>query len=99
VDELLQAAARAVNGPRGAQYGPPEVNLGQRTARLFTAYLSDLGISRPLDGRDVAALMILVKLARVQEGDGVQLDTWQDVAGYAATGWRCVAPPEGTERP
>jgi hypothetical protein len=91
VDELLTEAARAVNGPRGAQYGTPEVNLGERTARLFTAYLADLGISRPLDGRDVSALMILVKVARLQEGDGDQRDSWQDIAGYAATGWRCSA--------
>lgn len=87
--ELLEAAAAAVEGPRGAQYGPPEVNLGERTARLFTAYLKDLGITRDLDGRDVSALLILLKLARVQQGDGDQLDTWQDIAGYAATGWRC----------
>ena len=88
--ELLEDAAAAVTGPRANQYGPPSVNLGERTARLFTAYLSDLGITRPLDGRDVAALLVLVKLARLQEGDGDQRDTWQDVAGYAATGWECA---------
>jgi hypothetical protein len=87
--ELLEAAAAAVEGPRGAQYGPPRINLGERTARLFTAYLRDLGLTRDLDGRDVAALLILMKVARLQEGNGAQQDTWQDIAGYAATGWEC----------
>ena len=88
--DLLNDAADAVQGPRAGQYGPPNVNLGERTARLFTAYLQDLGITRPLDGRDVSALLVLVKVARLQEGDGAQQDTWQDIAGYAATGWECV---------
>lgn len=92
--ELLDAAADAVVGPRGAQYGPPTVNLGLRTARLWTAYLRDLGVTRELDGRDVSALLILMKVARLQQGNGAQQDTWQDIAGYAATGWECSRPTE-----
>jgi hypothetical protein len=89
---LLEDAADAVVGPRADDYGPPEVNLGQRTARLWTAYLIDLGLGRPLDGRDVSALMILLKLARLQQTGSLpeQRDSWVDVAGYAATGWTCV---------
>lgn len=89
MSRLLHNAAAAVDGPRGDQYGPPRVNLGERTARLWTAYLADLGIRRPIDGRDVSALLLLMKVARLQEGTGAQEDTWQDIAGYAATGWEC----------
>lgn len=70
---------------RCSQYGPPAVNLGERTARLFTAYLKDLGITRDIDGRDVANLMILLKVARLQH-DPNQPDSWDDIAGYAHTG-------------
>jgi hypothetical protein len=89
---LLADALRATTGDRQGQYGPPAVNLEERTARLFTAYLADLGVKRPLDGRDVCNLMMLVKIARLQQSDSLptQRDTFLDIAGYAAAGWECV---------
>lgn len=95
---MLREAADAVEGPRAGMYGPPQINLHERTARLFTAYLSDLGIRRPLDGRDVSNLMILVKVARLQQDDSVheQHDSWRDIAGYAATGFECSVRDTGT---
>jgi hypothetical protein len=70
---------------RGETYGPPSLNLGERTARLWTAYLKDLGIVRDIDGRDVANLMILLKMARLQHRPDHE-DSWRDMSGYAETG-------------
>jgi hypothetical protein len=36
---LLAEAAKATEGPRGRDYGTPAVNLGERTADLWDAYL------------------------------------------------------------
>lgn len=88
--EILDAAAKCVNGDRDEQYGAPEDSFG-RIARFWNEYLHDR--SQPsayadrcfISHRDVAAMLVLVKIARIA-GGRLHLDNWIDLAGYAACG-------------
>lgn len=81
--DLLRSALAATTGARRDDYGTAEENLG-RTARLMDAYLD--GMDRPIDVGDVAALMILVKVARLRQSPDHE-DTLMDIAGYASAAW------------
>ena len=75
----LEMAAQIVRQDRQNDYGTPEDNFG-RIARLWGAYL---GTS--VDQHDVAAMMALVKVARIATSPA-KADNWIDLAGYAACG-------------
>lgn len=87
-DELLNAAKQCVCHDRNNQYGSPEDNF-KTIAYLWTNYLNAgnalRGVGICLRAKDVAAMMILLKVARVATGSGSQ-DNWIDLAGYAACG-------------
>ena len=74
--DVLDEAAQIISSDRNSTYGEPEDNLG-RIAALWTVYLE-----RPVSPRDVAWLMVLVKVAR--EVHAPHDDNPVDVAGYAA---------------
>ena len=90
--ELLEEAAKITNGERQDHYGKPEDNF-TTIAKMWTAYLLPA-----LDGRsvcilsaaDVAAMMILLKVARTAKDAG-HLDSWVDIAGYASCGGEIVS--------
>lgn len=63
--------------------GAPE-NSFKRIAELWTAYLG-----YDVAPHDVAALMALLKLARIKRAPDDR-DSWLDLAGYAACGSDCV---------
>ena len=77
--DTLNRAAEAINGERQQSYGNPEDNFG-RIASMWSSYLG-IDIKR----KDVAAMMILVKIARVSSNQ-YKDDNWVDIAGYAACG-------------
>lgn len=77
--ELLETARKTVCGEREQDYGSPE-NSFQRIAEFWGTYLN-----QQITPVDVAAMMALLKLARVAEGHG-KADNWVDLAGYAACG-------------
>ena len=77
--DVLSTAVRCVCGDREQDYGSPE-NSFETIAALWSAYLR-----RAIDSKDVAAMMILLKTARVATGHG-KADNWVDIAGYAACG-------------
>nr|DAH47782.1 MAG TPA: hypothetical protein [Caudoviricetes sp.] len=77
--ELLETARKTVCGDREQDYGSPE-NSFQRIAEFWRTYLN-----QQITPVDVAAMMALLKLARVAEGHG-KADNWVDLAGYAACG-------------
>lgn len=83
--EILTRAAEIVNGEREQQYGKPEDNFAQIAAHWTQHVLGRYGVRIPFDGKDVAAMMIAVKLARISTGAG-KGDNWIDIAGYAACG-------------
>lgn len=77
--EALNMAEAAINGERDEMYGSPDQNFG-RIAKLWSVYLNV-----PIMPADVANMMILLKVARLRHTPGV-LDSWLDIAGYAACG-------------
>lgn len=80
-EELLEKARICVCGEREQDYGTPENNFGV-IADLWSDYLQT-----QIDRRDVAAMMILLKVARIANSYcGGTDDTWVDIAGYAACG-------------
>jgi hypothetical protein len=86
--DLLHEVAEIVGGERSKNYGPPSVNLDQRTAELWNAYFN-VKPDAVIKGVDVCNLMILLKMARIMEDDGVK-DNYADIAGYAAAAWEIV---------
>lgn len=89
---ILEAAERCVCGDRDQQYGSPEASF-EAIADLWGSYLwnkHDLGQQRGvgknfISPEDVAAMMVLFKMARVATGS-YKADSWIDAAGYAACG-------------
>ena len=88
--EILEKASACVCGERDQQYGKPEDSFGL-IARLWNDYLQcaeTKGATVRLDiisSRDVAAMLALLKIARIRGGQK-HPDNWVDIAGYAACG-------------
>lgn len=81
--DILDAAAKCVNGDRDRQYGSPEDSF-QLVASFWNAYLG-IPNGEGIKPRDVAAMMALLKIARIS-GPACNSDNWIDLAGYAACG-------------
>lgn len=75
--QILDEASRIVCG--GREYGTPEDNFAE-IAALWSVYLRT-----KLKPKDVAVLMMLMKIARIKTGNA-KSDNWIDIAGYAACG-------------
>lgn len=84
-NEVLNAALAAVDR-RPKSYGPPEQNF-ERIALMWSTYLYSVKGSGvvSIGLTDVAAMMILMKVARLIETPD-HADSWVDIAGYAACG-------------
>lgn len=78
--EILAEAEKCVCSDRNLQYGEPEDNFNT-IAKFWSAFL-DIHITAP----QVAAMMILMKTARIKASAGRDKDSWIDVVGYAACG-------------
>lgn len=83
--EILEAAKRCVCGDREQDYGSPEKNF-EVIADLWADYLQARGVEIDfLEPKDVAAMLALLKIARIASGHAKE-DNWIDLAGYAACG-------------
>ena len=82
-EEVLSRAQACVSGDREQDYGSPEKNFGT-IALLWSVYLQRLGRGY-LEDKDVAAMLALLKIARIASGNAKE-DNWIDLAGYAACG-------------
>lgn len=94
--DLLRQALEITTGDRSRAYGHASENLG-RTARLMQAYCE--GMDREFTIGDVAAMMVLVKLARLHQSPD-HYDSLLDIAGYVSAAWDGIstgmdAPPTG----
>lgn len=91
--EILQAAERCVCGDRDQDYGGPENSLAL-IAALWEPVIRESCVSPGADVRvepeTVALLMALLKIARATANPG-HLDSWVDLAGYAACGGEIAA--------
>ena len=91
-EAVIQATERAVMSDRNADYAPPEQNF-QRIADLWNLYLEGRSTITPYD---TAIMMVLVKVARIQQSPHL-LDHLVDIAGYAACAADVIPPAPGTE--
>lgn len=83
--EILDQAATAVTKDRNDSYGEPE-DVFCYIAQMWSSYLNRQGLlTDVLDSVDVAAMMVLLKVARINPG-APHADNWVDIAGYAACG-------------
>lgn len=89
-EEILTQAKTCVCGDREQDYGSPENNF-ETIAVLWSTYIR---AARPeskdrtfneLEAKDVAAMLALLKIARIATGHA-KGDNWVDLAGYAACG-------------
>lgn len=84
-EEILAAAKKCVCGDREQDYGSPERNF-QTIANLWEDYLASKGhVVVDIAPPDVAAMLALLKIARIASGHA-KGDNWIDLAGYAACG-------------
>ena len=91
-EQVLSAARACVCGDREQDYGSPENNF-RTIASLWNSYLYGAGLMenptphvwKGLKPKDVAALLALLKVARIA-GNRPKQDNWIDLAGYAACG-------------
>lgn len=73
---ILQEAESLINGPRQDEYGPPDDSF-RRIASLWSDYLNFA-----IGPRDVAVMMVLLKLCRLKYSCYSNLDSAVDAAGY-----------------
>lgn len=86
--DILESADKCVNGDRDESYGSPE-NSFFTIAQFWNTYLTSRGGNyesfMAIDEKDVAAMLSLLKIARIAGGK-YKTDNWVDLAGYAACG-------------
>lgn len=84
-NRVLSEAERCVCGQREQDYGTPE-NSFHKIGTFWTAYLN---YAVKIDAEDVAAMMALLKIARISKNPQ-HMDSWVDLAGYAACGGEII---------
>ena len=90
---ILNAAREAVCTDRNRMYGEPEDSFGT-IADLWCCYVEKCCV---IDGcivlgsREVAEMMILFKMARLMTSTKPNLDSYADIAGYAACAGEVVS--------
>ena len=86
--DLLNEALHITSNDRNSAYGSPEDNF-QNIADYWTKYLTTLkGGDIVVSSQDVAHMMILMKIARLNTNPNHR-DSLVDIAGYAACGEDC----------
>lgn len=82
--ELLDLAKGAV-ADRGLNYGKPEDNFNRIAERWRSHIYNRFGVRISLDAVSVAIMCADLKIARLENAPS-HLDSWVDMAGYAACG-------------
>jgi hypothetical protein len=93
--ECLETALEIVMKDRQNDYGTPESNFAT-IAEYWTTYLNSRGLEGYVTGFDVAAMMALLKIARIASSPAKE-DNWVDLAGYAANGAEIAPKKVNTE--
>ena len=88
---VLKEAEKCVCGKREQDYGEPEDSF-QKIGTFWTAYLN---YAVKIDAEDVAAMMALLKIARISENPQ-HMDSWVDGCGYFACGGEIAGKEVGT---
>lgn len=78
---VTEEGMEMICGPRMEHYGPPQNNLND-IADAWTPYVTRaLDAKEKLDGTDVAAMMVILKVIR--QARGYHRDSTVDICGYA----------------
>lgn len=88
--KILSETEAIINGKRNADYGDPLTDF-TTTAAFWQNYLRRISERRgklEILPHDVAAMMMMLKLARLTWTPN-EKDHWKDAIGYAALGWEC----------
>ena len=85
-EDIIAEVAKCVSRERNASYGEPEDNF-RAIADFWNVYLTSRGVKLedPLNPKDIATMMGLLKIARIATGRG-EIDNFVDLAGYAVCG-------------
>lgn len=89
--DILKETAAIIDGERNVDYGEPFDDF-TTTAQFWSTYINRITIRRgqiSIEPHDVAAMMMLLKVARLTWTPNVK-DHWKDAIGYGACGWECV---------
>lgn len=78
--DIIRKAADIVGGDRNRSHGD-KMQSHQNIAALWNAYLEEV-LDRHLTPKDVAVMMVLLKVARTKTGE-FNLDDYIDMVGYA----------------
>lgn len=90
---ILKEANTIIYGDREKTYGHPSKNL-ETIARMWNAYTSAKNTdNHQLNAKDVAAMMVLLKTARLANNPEHR-DSLVDICGYAALIERCDETPK-----
>ena len=92
---VLKEANTIIYGDREKTYGHPSKNL-ETIATMWNAYVNAKSAGNSLNAKDVASMMILVKVARLAN-DPDHRDNIVDICGYAALIERCDETPTKEE--
>jgi hypothetical protein len=91
--DIAIKAAELIGGDREKTHGTKQTNF-ENIARLWNAwFINNGGLAGQLTGADVAKLMVLLKIARMESGE-FNPDDAVDAAGYAAIAGELGAPIE-----
>lgn len=96
-EQLLQQAIAITTADRNKSYGDPENNFHNIAVYWSQHLTASTGIEITLTPSDVAAMMMLMKLARLSTNPMHQ-DSVLDVAGYAACAADCIAAEQNKNR-
>jgi hypothetical protein len=89
---ILKEANTIIYGDREKTYGHPSKNL-ETIAKMWNAYTSAKNTdNHSLNAKDVAAMMVLLKTARLANNPEHR-DSLVDICGYAALIERCDEAP------
>ena len=81
--DCLDEAKATICGERQDVYGSPEDSFAV-IAQYWEVYLQEYKVcSDPLSAKDIAHMMVLFKMARIQ-GQKPSRDSYVDICGYAA---------------
>lgn len=78
--EILSEVEKCICSDRNVRYGEPEYNF-TTIAKFWSTFL-DIEIA----AWQVAAMMMLMKNARIKSSKGMDKDSWVDSAGYSVCG-------------
>lgn len=86
-EDILRLAIDIVCADRNNQYGEPEDNfsiIGELWGAYLTARCASTGVTVKIGAQEAADMLILFKVARSATATTPKLDTYVDIAGYAA---------------